>query len=418
MNEDSLSLAHWSLTARGPSGVCCRCATDLWQAGTKYCRTCAHGNQITPRGDPRNGTCYVCAALLGGRKRVYCSANCLAESRRAWARHAMAELRCAHPEIEQERKRLSRLKSHPPIEREGFCIECGAPFIARGAVALECSPSYRIFCGKTCQRRSYERTLRSSKTILTVRTTHTTKRPMPLLATPAPSRLSYPAILSGGLFTLGLTPASPPRGTPQATARLLHGAISTLLGQGHGQQARFALWFSSGSWYCYLYLNEDAKRFAGRTCFVEVGDTSHTLQWGPPAPCYAPPVPTADHYRVTITTRTPVSTTRDGHSTPSLPIRETIYAAAVGVASRIGRTIGALEVYSCETRVESVSVRVGGHIGRGAKEGTVVAWTGRVVCEVNVEAAWLLLCGNRAGIGGLTSMGFGRVRVLAEEVSA
>lgn len=255
---------------------------------------------------------------------------------------------------------------------------------------------------------------------------------------PSPS-----AEYAGYFLEITITPCVDPPLTLRTT-RLLHGALSAIHREPHRPGlAHFALvprgedappragTPPAPAWDVLFYERAIAERLRGtsHTIYLSGGRAKppdvldRTLSFGERVfRVRAPAALPAGRYRVVIDTRTPLSFTTDDHRVcVERPHEGTITGSLERVAKAVGVTVRpsdlAIARVAAETYVQVI--RVGTHWQRGTGDpGSARTIAGRVVVECNAVAAWLLLCARRTGLGGMTSIGFGRVRVTAERLDA
>lgn len=415
LRAEGLHPADWRLTAPGPVGVCARCGTDLYprSGGVKYCRVCAVGKEglLLVKGAPLAGQCARCGERIppAGRRTLYCSASCAVAVRNAMrnrrTREYMRELRAKDPAHLAEIKRAS-LERHgwQPAVRQGFCQECGEPFTATGAAAVEHSRSYRRFCSERCARVSWDVERKSRDA---ARSPAAVTAPAPPSAEPLPGALLR--------FTLAPDPFRPSQ-QPLQRAVALHGALSVLLSRGHSRLADFALWPGREWWSVYFYDARDAARFSGENAEIQIRDNLTRLRFEKQSRLYAPPRLAPGEYRVTVETREPLSVSTAGHTRVAPLSTQTVEALARGVAERLSYPHDDPACSEVENLTQEATRFVGGHASRASAKGYVLCRVGKFVARVNARCAWLLHCGARVGLGGDTSRGFGRASVTVEPV--
>ena len=257
---------------------------------------------------------------------------------------------------------------------------------------------------------------------------------------PAPWSLPSPSAEYVGYFLeITITPCVDPPLTLRNT-RLLHGALSAIHREPHRPGlAHFALvprgedapprtgTPPAPAWDVLFYERDLAERLRGtsHTIYLSGGRVKppdvldRTLSFGEHVFRVRAPAPLpAGRYRVAIDTRTPLSFTTDDHRVcVERPHEGTITGSLERVAKAVGVIVRpsdlAIARVAAETYVQVI--RVGTHWQRGTGDpGSARTIAGRVVVECNAVAAWLLLCARRTGLGGMTSIGFGRVRMTAE----
>lgn len=367
--EDGLHSASWLVTAPGPTGVC-----------------------------------KVCHRDYRGRKRVYCTPACREVARRALCRAYARRFRAEQPEENKRRKRVSKeANGWRPLARQGLCAHCGAPFLAQGSAAKEGTRGAQRYCGRECQGQAWYAQRKAKAAI-----------PRPVSApVPLPPPPAFPACVPGTTSALLVSP--PLRGRhPHEDAQRLHGVLSLLLGRAHGQVPAFSLWHEGEGWRVHWF-DAEGIQFAGRTCYAEIGGQTRELRCGPLPPAHVPPL-LPGRYQAVLRTRTALVFSRNGHREVGTFSLDTARAWLADLQRRLGLSLPAT-VYEVRPALRQVTRFVGGEICRGpVAPGRVVGWEGHVTLTVDAGAAWLWWAATRTGIGGLTSMGFGRVRVLTQRL--
>lgn len=193
--------------------------------------------------------------------------------------------------------------------------------------------------------------------------------------------------------------------------RGLHGALTTLLDEGHGpRHPRFGLrpWMSG--WAAHWWTDSGAS-LAGRSLNGALFDRPTTFTFGPAVRWRAPVVLRRGRQRVRLETLTPVVQRSDGGARPCVrPSSPSMQSTLVGEwLQRFGlEYLAERDLIRVEVgRVETQPVRV----DLGGKYGAVACWEGTVHLEVNAPARWLLEAAARVGFGSRTAFGFGCVRV-------
>lgn len=247
-----------------------------------------------------------------------------------------------------------------------------------------------------------------------VTTVPTTTAPDVTAVAPKPT---VPALLPCAALDITLS-----TGVDFGTVRLLHGLLSMLHGTTH---RKLHPWWSlvpldNPTMWRVLWCDvEIAERLRGTVTKAHLGVKPITVRWSPTL--HRPRVPQElpeGEYLVTLDTLTPVSFARGGHKEAvTRPTPQTLRSAARTLIERAGmehrRDLTVHDV-SSQTQVERIDV--GGHYYRGSGRGEVVAFTGSVVARCNARAAWWLQLSAVYGLGGLTSLGFGRVKVSVTKV--
>ena len=222
----------------------------------------------------------------------------------------------------------------------------------------------------------------------------------------------YGRHLPGGGCTVD---ADPPIVLELNKARLLHGALTAIIG-GHAGQAQrrpdWALvpWPTGIGWSVYAWSAEVLAALAGRTVRCQLGHRIVVLRFGPAARVRAPAIQWRGRRSVRVDTLTPVVITKEHRSIEyTAPTAETIASSLVNtLAPRLGLSIDLADV--CLRLVERQSEPVS--VWAGETQGRIRGWHGMATLEANAVAAWLLEAAARGpGLGGRTAFGFGRVRV-------
>lgn len=197
--------------------------------------------------------------------------------------------------------------------------------------------------------------------------------------------------------------------------RGLHGAISTLLDEGHDPCVpRFSLvpWHRGIGWGVYLDRAEQVERLAGTRHSVRVYEQVIELRVGGAMRVKAPIVSRRGRRRLRIDTLTPVCTREAGgiaHVRASGP--NLLSTLCAWLPRRLGVFLGdddaRLGLVTNDTHTA--------HVPLGGKYGTVSGWTGNLVVECNAVVEWLLRAAETLGLGGRVAFGFGRIRVSSAE---
>lgn len=233
------------------------------------------------------------------------------------------------------------------------------------------------------------------------------RKPQPWLLGAPP----YGSHLPGGGFELDVAPR-PPWAAEHSRVRLVHGMVTAVIDRGHSNGAPdFSLvpWPSGIGWGLYLRDEETARRLAGREHEAVLADQRVTLRCGPLARLRAPAVRRRGHHRVRVETITPVVVSTMARTVTHLaPTADNLRSTLLSnLTRRLGVVVAdealPLELLEHETRPERTPL--------GGKFGTMPGWVGSIVVDTNAIGRWLLECAARIGLGGRTSLGFGRVRV-------
>ena len=221
----------------------------------------------------------------------------------------------------------------------------------------------------------------------------------------------YPAHLPGGGCEIDVRPR-PRWRVEHRNVRALHGAITVCLDEPHDERIPgFSLvpWPCGLGWGVYVRSAEAAARIAGKTMHGRLFDVPVDFEFSPLRRLRAPVVAKRGHGRVRIDTVTPVVIRSRAAPPRTEPTASCIISALTqAFPARIGldgfdpATVR-LELVSHETRPDQVDL--------GGKFGRVVGWSGSCVVDANAVGRWLLAVAALVGLGGRTSLGFGRVRV-------
>jgi hypothetical protein len=220
---------------------------------------------------------------------------------------------------------------------------------------------------------------------------------------------------------------------PPQHVRALHGAVSRLLGEPHRDDGlpNFSLCPPlrvGGPWRVHLYAG--GGRVAGQTFTglseapgrdprpILIDGRARSLRFGAAARVPSPRLGgRRGHIEVEVTTITPVLYRRTGGvyysrvTPPYLIALLAMFARRVlGVGRQEADRMVRLEVRSLHQ--SSARGSIGGHWDED-RPGHFVHFTVRVVA--NAPTVWLLKCAEALGIGGRTSLGFGRIGVTVGE---
>lgn len=236
-----------------------------------------------------------------------------------------------------------------------------------------------------------------------------------------PWLLASPEAEHAGCY-LALT--MPSRRMPLARTRHLHGALSHAYDGAHGD--RVGAWSLVPSpdgigWGVLFLRRETAERLRGTSHPTKLRECGEALTFSPTLHAMrAPASMRHGRYVVGVDTVTPVVWTSMGRTTAcERPTAQTFVASLGRVALALGLVVTERDVAVArvESEMRREAVRVGGKIARGPVRGEVHALAGRCIVECNAVAAWLLACSAIVGLGGSTTMGFGRVRVQVGRVT-
>jgi CRISPR-associated endoribonuclease Cas6 len=185
---------------------------------------------------------------------------------------------------------------------------------------------------------------------------------------------------------------------------------------GHSRlRADFSLvpWHNKFGWAVYL-ADDSHKQLATKLIDATLFDKPVQVKFGVFAKLKAPNWKQEHRgkLRIKVDTLTPVVIRADGQLRER-PTNQSLHSGLTAMfLSRLGITDAALcsdirkearvHVVSDNTRLESI--RIGGHFE------TVKGFFGSFTVEANASARWLLKCAQLIGLGGQTSIGFGRVK--------
>lgn len=222
--------------------------------------------------------------------------------------------------------------------------------------------------------------------------------------------------LPGAGLELSVTPA-PRWPIEHRNLRALHGMVTGLFGlRHHPHIARFALipWPSALQWGVYFYADELPQRLALTEQSAELFGQPVTVRCGPLWRVRTPSLETtAQRWIMRLRTITPVCI-RSHRESGKEVVRLTPAAEHVCMAL----TAAFPERLGCRPltlRPESLAVvshdTIPVEVPIGGKYGMIRGWEGEVVLDVDAQAKWLLECAALVGLGGRTSLGFGRIQL-------
>ena len=309
-------------------------------------------------------------------------------------------------------------------DSEVLCLECGRVFVH--------SNPWRATCGDSCRanrslRRSREREsrrVRKPHEILAMRArcarwASEHKRCVqqkPWLAGVPP----FEPHLPGFAQSIALDPL-PRWPVDLRSVRALHGALTTLLGVGHGDRfPAFSLFPSSRGWAVHWYHHEAASLPYEMNGVLF--DKPTIFRFGPRVRFKAPSGIARGRRLVSLEAVTPVVIANNGRETTyTTPTAKAIMGSLTTeypnrIADAMPWTASAREQWSSwvreRARVDMVSSKTEiANIDVGSKYARVTGWTGRVDLEVNATARWLLALSERMGFGSRVGLGFGHIRV-------
>lgn len=196
-------------------------------------------------------------------------------------------------------------------------------------------------------------------------------------------------------------------------ATMMHGIVSRLHGRDHTrQQANFALWHDDGDWHVMFRDREQPSCLAAPTHAIVANRRPVDLIFVGIKQVHLPEIQ-PDAGRVLFTTKTPLVLTCDNHSKScTAPSAEHIGGALQRMSNALGLGLGSVDLDVVAVAGVGIRTFVGGHVQRGTSEaGAVIGWQGSMVIDCSPIAFWLLRVAELVGIGGLVSMGFGRVQI-------
>ncbi len=198
--------------------------------------------------------------------------------------------------------------------------------------------------------------------------------------------------------------------------RGLHGLVSTILSlPSHGRPAPdFSLvpWPCELGWGVYVGGDEAAARLANSSHVGMLLGRSVRVKFSPLFKLRTPIIKRRGRRALRISTITPVAIRnhRAGHNaTHHSPTQPSLLSTLVdSLPHRLGLPTPMqhvmLELKRAETRPMAVEL--------GGKWGTAWGWDGEVEVVTNAIGHWLIAIAALIGLGGRTSVGFGRVRVV------
>jgi hypothetical protein len=283
---------------------------------------------------------------------------------------------------------------------EVVCRYCRTVFVASNAWLQFCSDECRL-------SRARERILQNRDRNARWCAEHRKSlRPQPWLAGPPP----FGTHLPGVAMSIGFDP-HPRWPIALRNTRGLHGAITTILSEGHRPRLPlFSLFPIERGWGVHFWC-ERGTRFALRRFNAALFDRPTAFSFGPAWRLRAPSIARRGRQRMVIDTITPVVIRADGGAKRC--VRPTSIALQDTLAGEWLQRFGLEYLRERDlVRVECVEVDTEPvHVPIGGKYGVVHGWAGRVVVECNAPARWLLEVGARVGIGSRTAFGCGRIRV-------
>lgn len=195
--------------------------------------------------------------------------------------------------------------------------------------------------------------------------------------------------------------------------RGLHGAITAVLGEGHGHRLPTFALFPYGSGWAVHWWSEGGTALANKTVEGMLYQKPVAFHFGPAFRLRAPVVKRRGRRQLRLDTITPIINKSDGRTrTHERPTSLILKRALEGEwLQRFG-----CEYVKAEDLLRVETIKVDTHTARvdlGGKYGVVTGWEGSVELDTNAVGEWLLTAGARVGFGARTAFGFGRIRVTA-----
>lgn len=304
------------------------------------------------------------------------------------------------------------------VQLGAHCVICSAPFVPRD--------SKQVTCGDTrCREKRRYRLQRAKPAYVAMNrarsarwyAAHHDDADHDAWLKGAPPYASH---LPGGACELRLSPADP---VPLAKAHYIHGMLTKVDGRPHAANLPAWTLLPWRSGWAVVWHDEEGASRAKSTHSVTLYGRPATLIIGPLARLRTPAVTRRGKHVIRLDAITPVSirTTPQKQKTLTrlVPTASSLLSTlSLNLAPRLGVTLNPelLKINVLSHRTEAVMID-GGKFGRsfGRSEGAdigVRGWIGHAIIECNAPARWLLECAARGrGLGGRTSIGFGRVMV-------
>jgi hypothetical protein len=223
--------------------------------------------------------------------------------------------------------------------------------------------------------------------------------------------MGEPEYLPGVLRSVALEPV-PKWPIALRNTRALHGALSNCFNLPHlRNRPRFTLLPVQGGCGWAAHFLDLGVSALPSTSEVSIFNAVRTLRLGPPTRLRAPGRPEGESHVFALETKTPVVIRSEGVTRSSPDAGNLSSALAMSEVLRLVVERPRLEDVVVEVlhhETEETRVHVGGEWGG---TGTVVGWEGVVFLRCNTLGAYLLKLGEALGVGGRTSLGFGRYRL-------
>lgn len=197
-------------------------------------------------------------------------------------------------------------------------------------------------------------------------------------------------------------------------ATMMHGIMSRLHGKDHTRHsANFTLWHDDGDWHVMFRDRELPACLSVSSHAIVANRRPVDLIFVGIKQVHLPEIQ-PETGRVLLTTKTPLVLTCDNHSKSCTdPTIDHIKGALQRMSDSLCLGLGAVDIEQAVVAGVGVRTVVGGHVQRGSSEsGVVIGWQGSMVLDCSPIALWLLRVAELVGIGGLVSMGFGRVQIV------
>ena len=217
-------------------------------------------------------------------------------------------------------------------------------------------------------------------------------------------------------------------------SKILHGALSKIIGEDHGRNQRaFALSpaESGQDWWVHWH-SAKSEALAGKTARVRVGEKDLRVRFGQAMRLKAPPRFAPGAYTVTLSTLTPLVIVNGSFDEGAkkrtrlctLPSADSIISSLVAEYSQrlrmveIDASMLRAELIQSYGRVESIRTTSSHLICPVAGFGYISGWHGTIKLRVNAPMRWLLECAARTGLGSKRGYGFGRIKIIESSTQA